>query len=153
MTHQVTEETRKFVENAAGMGLPHEMIATLVGVKSDKTLRKKYRRELDQGKAKACLQMATCAFQGAIKGDAKLVIWWTKTQMKWKEDRSLELSTPPGRPLELAPVPEPELIGEYYARLAKLAAERRPHSRPAAGVGAAGRQGPEPDGGEDAGES
>jgi hypothetical protein len=152
MTHQVTEETRKFVENAAGMGLPHEMIATLIGVKSDKTLRKKYRKQLDMGKAKANLQMATCCFQGGLKGNPALIIWWTKTQMGWKETSGVELSGPNGKPVGIAVAGEPELLGAYYDRLRRIAADR---ADPGAdkNVGGDGQRGDGPEGGPDPGPS
>ena len=148
MTHQVTPETRKFVENAAGMGLPHEQIAILIGVKSDKTLRKKYRKELNEGKAKANLQMATTCFQGGIKGNPALIIWWTKTQMGWKETHGLELSGPNGKPVGIDVVSEPELLGAYYDRLRKIAADRA-NPGPDKNLGAAGPGGAGPESGED----
>jgi hypothetical protein len=116
----VTDESRKTVENAAGMGLPHEQIAFLIGV-TDKTLRKKYRSELAGGKIKANLQIGATLFKKATGGDATCLIWWTKTQMGWREDRTLQLSTPPGRPLETTQtyVPgSPELLRDYYAKIA-----------------------------------
>ena len=55
--HKPTEERRKQVEQASGLGLPHDQIAALIGI-SDETLRKYYKTELAVGKAKASAQVA-----------------------------------------------------------------------------------------------
>lgn len=135
MTHQVTDEMRLTVENAAGMGMSHEEIAVLMGVRDPKTIRRRYRKELDQGRAKANLQIATVLFKKCIAGDNTAIIWWEKTRAG-KSDR-LTLRTDPGAPLQTQEVPpEPELIGKYYERLTQIAADRAAR-RPAKGVGAA----------------
>lgn len=113
--HKVTEETQKMVENASGIGLPHEQIATLIGI-TDKTLRKRYRRQLDSGKAKANMQIGSTLYTEAKKGNPTLLIWWTKTQMGWKSQESVQLSTPPGQPLEHSHTyGSPELLKTFYA--------------------------------------
>ena len=43
--HKPTDDMRKQVEQASGLGLPHDQIAALIGI-SDETLRKYYRAEL-----------------------------------------------------------------------------------------------------------
>lgn len=87
--HKPTPESRKQAETASGLGLPHEQIGALLGI-DDKTLRKYYREELDQGKAKASAQVAKSLFSKATGGDTTAAIWWTKTQMGWKETQVLE---------------------------------------------------------------
>ena len=99
ITHEPTEEKRKLVETSSGFGLPHEQIATLVGI-DDKTLRKHYRAELDMGKAKANGQIAKTLFSKAVGGDTTSLIWWTKTQMKWAETIKQEVTGANGSPLE-----------------------------------------------------
>ena len=88
------------VESTSGLGLPHEQIAILVGI-DDKTLRKHYRIELDVGKAKANGQIAKTLFGKATGGDTTALIWWTKTQMRWREVSSLEVSGAGGKPLQI----------------------------------------------------
>jgi hypothetical protein len=49
------------------------------------------------------------------------LIFFLKNRKKdeWRDFKATELSTPPGRPLEFAATGEPELIGQYYARLGR----------------------------------
>lgn len=145
MTHRVTEESRKTVENASGIGVPHEMIAVLIGVKSVKTLKKKYRKQLEDGKAKACFNIAGVAYREASKGIPAMVKWWTATQMGWKESVSHELAGPDGGPIGIKVAAAPELIGAYYERLRKIAADRA-DPRPDKDVGRDRPGGDEPGG-------
>ena len=50
--HKPTDDFRKQVETASGLGLPHDQICCLIGI-SDETLRKYYDTELGIGKARA----------------------------------------------------------------------------------------------------
>lgn len=96
--HQPTDENKKLVESSSGLGLPHEMIAALIGI-DDKTLRKWYRSELDTGKAKASGQIAKTLYNKAIGGDTTALIWWTKSQLRWSETVRQELTGAEGSPL------------------------------------------------------
>jgi hypothetical protein len=96
--HEPTDEQRRLVESTSGLGLPHEQIASLVGI-DDKTLRKHYRKELDDGKAKANSQIAKTLYGKAIGGDTTALIWWTKTQLRWSETVKQELTGQDGAPL------------------------------------------------------
>lgn len=97
-----TESERKSVEALAGYGLPFEHIAVLVreGISLD-TLRAHFRSELVTGKAKANGQIGKTLFQKATNGDTTAMIWWTKTQMRWREVSSLELSGSGGKPIQV----------------------------------------------------
>lgn len=145
--HQVTPETRQLVKTAAGLGLPYRLICPLVGV-TEKTLMKRYRKEIEEGKAKACFNVAKTLYDSAVSGDTTAGIWWTKTQMGWKEPPR-EITTPPGQPIGLTYVPGgPELLADYYARLDQAAAGAPdPDPRPLEHLGPAGqpRPGPESD--------
>ena len=88
--HKPDQKSRDVVENASGIGLPHEQIAILVGI-DDKTLRLHYRKELDEGKAKAHMAVAGTLFDKAMSGDTSAMIWWSKTQLKWSETIKTEL--------------------------------------------------------------
>jgi hypothetical protein len=81
-----TEEERKNVEAMAGYGVPHEQIAVLIrgGIDAD-TLKKHFKLELQTGKAKANAQIGKTLFQKATGGDTVSLIWWSKTQMAWRE--------------------------------------------------------------------
>ena len=99
LEHQPTAENKKLVESTSGLGLPHEQIATLIGI-DDKTLRKHYRAELDLGKAKANGQIAKTLFNKALAGDTTSLIWWTKAQMRWSETVKQEVTGADGEPLQ-----------------------------------------------------
>lgn len=96
-----TDAERKQVEAMSGYGLPIEQIAVLVrnGIDSD-TLRKHFAQELISGKAKANGQVGKTLFQKAMAGDTAAAIWWSKTQMRWKEVQQHELTGADGAPIQ-----------------------------------------------------
>jgi hypothetical protein len=90
--HAPTPATRELVARSSGLGLPHESIAHLVGNGiSDITLRKHYRQELDEGKARANLAIGGKLFAKAMEGDGDTacLIWWSKTQLRWSPPPAL----------------------------------------------------------------
>ena len=98
--HKPTPEMRKQVEQASGLGLPHDQICALIGI-SDETLRKYYKSELGIGKAKASAAVAKTLFNKATVGqDTTAMIWWTKAQMRWSETVKQELTGAEGEPLQ-----------------------------------------------------
>jgi hypothetical protein len=98
---QPTDAERKQVEALSGYGLPIEQIAVLVrdGIDTD-TLRKHFAQELISGKAKANGQVGKTLFQKVMAGDTAAAIWWSKTQMRWKEVQHHEHSGIDGAPIE-----------------------------------------------------
>ena len=100
-----TDSERKQVEALSGYGLPIEQIAVLVrdGIDTD-TLRKHFAQELISGKAKANGQVGKTLFQKVMAGDTTAAIWWSKTQMRWKEVQQHELTGANGAPLEFAKI-------------------------------------------------
>jgi len=99
--HKPTDDLRRQVEQASGLGLPHDQICALISI-SDETLRKYYGPELGMGKAKASAQIAKTLFNKAVQGgDTTAMIWWTKAQMRWAETQRHEQSGPDGGPQEL----------------------------------------------------
>jgi hypothetical protein len=92
-----TAAERKQVEALSGYGLPIEQIAVLVrdGIHID-TLRAHFTNELHSGKAKANAQVGKTLFQKVMAGDTTAAIWWSKTQMRWKETQHHEHSSPDG---------------------------------------------------------
>jgi hypothetical protein len=84
-SHKPTPETRRIVETLSGYGVPHEQIGVLVGDGIDhETLVKHYRNDLSRGKAKANAKVGQSLFQKAVSGDTAAMIWWSKSQMRWK---------------------------------------------------------------------
>ena len=54
---QPTEEQRRMVKTLSAFGIPQEQIARQVGIRSAKTLRKHFRKELDRGDMDANLKV------------------------------------------------------------------------------------------------
>jgi hypothetical protein len=96
--HEPTDNLRKQAEEAAGLGLPQDQIAALMGI-SHPTLRKYYETELAIGKAKASASIANTLFNKAQNGDTTALIWWTKAQMRWSETQKQEIMGENGGPL------------------------------------------------------
>lgn len=92
-----TDAERKQVEALAGVGLPQEQIGALLrdGVCVD-VVRDNFSHELKAGKAKASAKVGQTLFNKAIGGETAALIWWTKSQMGWKEKRELDISNPDG---------------------------------------------------------
>lgn len=83
---KVTDADRRQVEAMSGYGVPIEQIASLTcgGISVD-TLYKYFDVELVNGKAKANAKIGQRLFQRAMDGDTAAMIWWSKSQMRWKE--------------------------------------------------------------------
>jgi hypothetical protein len=96
-----TDAERKQVEALSGYGLPIEQIAILIrdGIHIE-TLTKYFGNELMTGKAKANSGVGRTLFQKAMSGDTTAAIWWSKTQMRWKEVQQHELTGANGAPLQ-----------------------------------------------------
>lgn len=92
-----TDSERRQVESMSGYGVPIEQIAALVrdGISVD-TLRAHFTPELVNGKAKANAKIGQTLFQRASGGDTTAMIWWSKTQMGWKETQKVEHVSPDG---------------------------------------------------------
>lgn len=86
-----TYEDRKLAESMSGFGVPQDQIACLIGGGIDlKTLYKYFTKELAEGKAKANSKVGQTLFQKVMDGDTTAAIWWSKTQMGWKETKVTE---------------------------------------------------------------
>jgi hypothetical protein len=147
MTHKVTEETQRMVENASAMGLPQEEIAVLLEI-NPTTLRRRYKKQIHQGRAKSNLQVGTRLFQKCMDGDNTALIWWEKTRSGKREGIDHTLSAPGGGPLTYAPA-APELLRDYYAKIAASATAAPADTAVARPLGQGGPPGDEPEEGED----
>lgn len=87
--HEPTEGTKAEVRALASMGVPHDQIATYIGI-DKKTLYKYYREILDKAKIQANMKMAQCLFQQAQNGSTAAAIFWLKIQAGWREDRVID---------------------------------------------------------------
>ena len=89
-----TDEQRALVEQVAGYGLPEHQIAALVSIDCDAdTLRKHFRQELAQGRARANTEIGRTLYQKAMAGDTASLIWWTKAQMRWTSLQQIQVQS------------------------------------------------------------
>jgi len=82
----VTDAMREQVLHLAGVGLPQNDIATVIGC-SPKTLRKSLRAELDRGVAEANATVAGYLFASTKRGNVTAQIFWLKTRANWREQQ------------------------------------------------------------------
>src|SRR4051812_13124568 len=81
------EATREKVRYLAGLGLPQDDIAKIIGC-APKTLRKRFRDELDRGVAEANAMICGYLFAAAKAGNTTAQIFWLKTRAGWREGGS-----------------------------------------------------------------
>lgn len=136
--HRPTAQSRELAKQSSAIGLSHVTISILLKC-DEKTLRKHYRRELDEGMAAGHFNVGRTTYQRAMAGDKTMLIWYEKTRMGMRE--TLQVTTPVGEPIETEHG-EAELIGAYLGRLAIAAGAdpARAHPRPDPGVGEGGQE-------------
>ena len=98
VAHKPTEDTRKMVKNLSAVGIRFEDIASKLDI-TDDTLRKHYRKELDEGRIDANASIGTTLFQQAKNGNTAAAIFWLKTRAQWRETDRLEVTGADGAPL------------------------------------------------------
>jgi hypothetical protein len=79
----VTDAMRERVRYLAGVGVPQDDIAKIIGC-APKTLRKRFRDDLDRGVAEANATMCGYLFASAKAGNIAAIIFWVKTRA-WRE--------------------------------------------------------------------
>ena len=76
-TEMPTEEQRRKVRALAGFGVRQEDICAIMGLRSTKTLQKRFRRELELGVVEARAKVAQAAFKLATSGrDPASTMFW-----------------------------------------------------------------------------
>src|SRR5262245_63748247 len=80
------------VERAAGFGFTQEKIATLIGT-TKPTLEKHFREELDREMAVTQFKVGNSLVENALSGNVAAQIWYTKSQIGWKETQVVETKT------------------------------------------------------------
>lgn len=93
--HEPTRATRELVQLHAMVGSRQEVIADIIGI-DPKTLRKHYRHELDQSKARANATIGGALFNKAKSGDTTAMIFWMKTQAGWRETTAIDHTSSDG---------------------------------------------------------
>ena len=98
-----TEEQRRLVKSMAAIGIRHEDIALKIGVRSDKTLRKHFRDELNLGMTEANYKVGQTLFNLATSGDCPAAtIFWAKARLGFRERPNSELPSGPPPPFIVA---------------------------------------------------
>jgi hypothetical protein len=89
----VDDATRERVRYLAGLGVPQDDIAKIIGC-APKTLRKRLRNELDRGVAEANATISGYLFAAAKAGNIVAIIFWLKTRAHWREKMAPDDPTP-----------------------------------------------------------
>jgi hypothetical protein len=80
----VNDAMRQRVQYLAGVGLRQDDISKIIGCAS-KTLRKRFRDELDRGVAEANATVSGYLFASAKAGNVTAQIFWLKVRAHWRE--------------------------------------------------------------------
>ena len=80
----VNDAVRERVRYLAGLGVRQDDIAKIIGC-APKTLRKRFRDELDRGVAEANATISGYLFAAAKAGNIAAIIFWLKTRAHWRE--------------------------------------------------------------------
>ena len=97
--HVPTDEKRAIVRALAKYGVRQHDIAVQIGVTTG-TLVKYYSEDLDAGMAEAAEGLAKTAYQMAMDGDVRMMIFLMKTRLGYRETTRIECSGPDGAPIQ-----------------------------------------------------
>lgn len=97
--HIPTDEKRAIVRALAKYGVRQHDIAVQIGVTKG-TLVKYYSEDLDAGMAEAAEGLAKTAYQMAMDGDVRMMIFLLKTRLGYRETTRIECSGPDGEPIQ-----------------------------------------------------
>jgi hypothetical protein len=101
-----TAEDRRLVKSLAAYGVPQDQIASRIGIRSAKTLRKYFREELDRGIVDANASVAQTLYKMATSGnEPAATLFWLKCRAGWKERASADLATIAPSPFIVAKEP------------------------------------------------
>jgi hypothetical protein len=78
-----TDEQRRTVKQFAAVGTPQDDIASKIGIRSPKTLRKYFREELDMGLVDANATVPSSLFQKAREGNVEAQKFWLMNRAGW----------------------------------------------------------------------
>ncbi len=87
--HIPDDKSRLLVKSLSAVGIRYIDIAQKLDI-TDDTLRKHYKKELEEGRIDANTQMGTTLFQQAKAGNTTALIFWLKTRAGWKETNVTE---------------------------------------------------------------
>src|SRR5437660_10236922 len=99
----VNDAVREKVRYLAGVGVRQDDIARIIGC-APKTLRKRFRDELDRGVAEANATVCGYLFAAAKAGNIPAIIFWLKTRAHWREGAAPDGPGPGGEAEANSPV-------------------------------------------------
>jgi hypothetical protein len=74
----------EMVEVLSGQGVAEDLIVRMIGLRSVKSLRSRFGRELDLGPVKANYEVASSLYDLATKGkNGPAMMFWLKCRAKW----------------------------------------------------------------------
>ena len=91
----IDEAMREKVRYLAGVGVRQDDIAQIIGC-APKTLRKRFRAELDRGVAQANAAVCGYLFAAAKAGNISAIIFWLKTRVHRREGATPDAPPPRG---------------------------------------------------------
>jgi hypothetical protein len=102
-----TAEHRAMVESMIAFGVPLDKVAMLVKDEkgrsiSSRTLTKYFSEQIETAKTKANFDIAKTLFQKAKSGDVTSMIFWLKTQARWRETDRVEITGAHGSQIQHA---------------------------------------------------
>jgi hypothetical protein len=83
------------VKGMAAMGIQQDRIALLLGVKSPKTLRKFFRKELDRGETEATYNMEQAQYKAGMAGNVRAQTSWLNRHNRSRQSTGKAASPPP----------------------------------------------------------
>ena len=89
----VDQAMREKVRHLAGVGVRQDDIAKIIGC-APKTLRKRFRDDLDRGTAEAIATVAGYLFANAKAGNVTAQIFILKTRAGWREPTAADEAVP-----------------------------------------------------------
>src|SRR5206468_6669162 len=82
-----TAEQREMVKSMAAIGLTHEQMAVAIGIRSPKTVRKHFRKQLNAGNAEAIARVTSVAYEMAQSGKYPSMTWsWLRMHPSTSKD-------------------------------------------------------------------
>jgi hypothetical protein len=98
-----TDEERRSVKSFSALGTSQEHIARRLGIRSLKTLRKYYRKELDDGMLEANVSVCKTLYTMATSGRCPIAtMFWLNNRAGWKPNFANELQMAPPPPFIVA---------------------------------------------------
>ena len=124
-------ECSEIVHNCAQIGLTWMDIAHILEMHSD-TAKMKYQKFFTKGRADAKRRIGQKLFEEAMNGNTPILIFWAKTQMRWRETDRLEVTGKDGGAIKVTAAvdaPRQESYEEWIERKEreKISATERVH--------------------------